>query len=575
MGLNSLITKISEKFVPENKIIETKFSVSGEDFSLFYIESMINKQLFSAGLLSPIEKFVKENQNKTNTNSEKNQTENQDSQNNQNSQNCQNNQISQNSQNAQNGDLCSKIKKLIVAISAVEELTDENQIEQKIFSGFACVVFKDKALAFPLFGAEKRGIEEPPTARVVKGPREGFVEDIATNIGLIRKRMRTRDLKIKDLFIGERSHTQVSLVYIEGVAKQEIVEEVIKRLSKINIDAIIDSYYIESFLEADKLKFFRRVGNTEKPDIFVSKILEGRVGIVVDGSPVALSVPFVLLEDLQSPEDYYTIPAQATFVRFMRFAGLILAILIPGVYVALQSFNYRILPINFLITLLSSIEGLSVPPLIEILLVLLLFEVITEASLQMPNSLGMALSIIGALALGNTAVDAGIISPPSVVLVAISSVALYIIPDQIAETRLLRILFTLIGGIIGLYGIITGLIILTTYLTSITSFGVPYLSPFAPHIKGDQKDAFVKKSIEEMNKRPILFAGENATRQGDENDKNTKLKKSSEQKLKQKNMKKIQDLFIEKNQEKSFLKEDSSNTNQTKTQKTASKQEGD
>lgn len=494
----SLINQISNKFDDENKVIETKFFVCGENFSLFYIESLINKSLFTSGLLIPLEKFVKQNQ-------------------------AQNQQLEK--------PLFETIKDLIVAVSSVEEITHENEVEQKIFSGSACIVFKDKALAVPLFGAEKRSIQEPPTARVVKGPREGFVEDLASNIGLIRKRLKTANLKIKDMTIGRQSKTQVSIIYLDGIVKKEVLQEVERRLSLIDIDAIVDSYYIESFLESDKLKFFRRVGNTEKPDIFCSKILEGRVGIVVDGSPVALSVPFVLLEDLQSPEDYYTVPAQATFVRFMRFCGLILAILIPGVYVALQSFNYRILPINFLITLLSSIEGLSVPPLIEILMVLLLFEVITEASIQMPNSLGMALSIIGALALGNTAVDAGIISPPSVVLVAISSVAIYIVPDQIAETRLLRILFTLIGGIIGLYGIITALIILTTYLTSITSFGVPYLAPFAPHIKGDQKDAFIKKPLQEMNKRPILFSGNNTTRQTEDFNQQETQKNKAEEKL--------------------------------------------
>ena len=494
----SLINQISNKFDEENKVIETKFFVCGENFSLFYIESLINKSLFTSGLLIPLEKFVKQNQ-------------------------AQNQQLEK--------PLFETIKDLIVAVSSVEEITHENEVEQKIFSGSACIVFKDKALAVPLFGAEKRSIQEPPTARVVKGPREGFVEDLASNIGLIRKRLKTANLKIKDMTIGRQSKTQISIIYLDGIVKKEVLKEVERRLNLIDIDAIVDSYYIESFLESDKLKFFRRVGNTEKPDIFCSKILEGRVGIVVDGSPVALSVPFVLLEDLQSPEDYYTVPAQATFVRFMRFCGLILAILIPGVYVALQSFNYRILPINFLITLLSSIEGLSVPPLIEILMVLLLFEVITEASIQMPNSLGMALSIIGALALGNTAVDAGIISPPSVVLVAISSVAIYIVPDQIAETRLLRILFTLIGGIIGLYGIITALIILTTYLTSITSFGVPYLAPFAPHVKGDQKDAFIKKPLQEMNKRPILFSGKNTTRQTEDFNQQETQKNKAEEKL--------------------------------------------
>lgn len=500
----SLINVISNKFDKENKVAELKFCVFGEEFSCFYIESLINKILFTSGLLLPLENFIKQNQEQ---------------------------------KEPLKKSLFETVKDLIIAISSIEEITDENEILQKIFSGSACIVFKDKALAVPLFGAEKRSVQEPPTARVVKGPREGFVEDIATNIGLVRKRLKTSNLKIKDLNIGRQSKTQISIVYLEGIVKKSVLKEVEFRLSKIDIDAIIDSYYIESFLESDKLKFFRRVGNTEKPDIFCSKILEGRVGIIVDGSPVALSVPFVLLEDLQSPEDYYTIPAQATFVRFMRFCGLVLAILIPGVYVALQSFNYRILPINFLITLLSNIEGLSVPPLVEILMVLLLFEVITEASIQMPNSLGMALSIIGALALGNTAVDAGIISPPSVVLVAISSVAIYIVPDQIAETRLLRILFTLIGGIIGLYGIITALIILTTYLTSITSFGMPYLAPFAPHIKGDQKDAFIKQPLQEMNKRPMLFSGINVKRQGENFENQQHLKNEAEEKLAKMNKK--------------------------------------
>jgi hypothetical protein len=203
----------------------------------------------------------------------------------------------------------------------------------------------------------------------------------------------------------------------------------------------------------------------------------------------------------------------ATFARIMRVFGLIFALIAPGIYVALQSYNYRILPINFLISILSSIEGLSVPPLLEILVVLFLFEIITEASLQMPNSLAMALSIIGALALGNTAVDAGIISPPSIVVVATSSVALYIIPDEISENRLMRILFTLVGGIVGLYGILTTFMLLVCYMTSIKSFGVPYFVPYAPDIKSDKKDGFIKQDVQCMTTRPKLLRGENQVRQ--------------------------------------------------------------
>jgi spore germination protein KA len=180
--------------------------------------------------------------------------------------------------------------------------------------------------------------------------------------------------------------------------------------------------------------------------------------------------------------------------------------------VALQNYNYRIFPINFLISILSSIEGLSVPPLIEVLVVLFLFEIITEASLQMPNSLAMALSIIGALALGNTAVDAGIISPPSIVVVATSSVALYIIPDEISENRLMRILFTIVGGVVGLYGVLVTFMIIVCYMTSIKSFGVPYFVPYAPSVKKDKKDGFIKSDVQDMIERPMLLSDKNKVR---------------------------------------------------------------
>ncbi len=479
--VKNLIKQVKSRFDEENQVIETKQMFEGEEFSIFYIENLIDKQKFMAGILAPIEKLK--------------------------SKGCQGKNLKQ------------LIMEEVISVSAVEETTDVDTIIDKILSGYVEIVFKNSALNCPVFGAEKRSIEEPPNSNVIKGPREGFIEDIHTNLGLIRKRIRSTDLKIIDEFVGTRTKTQVSIVYLKDVAKSKVIKEVQEKISKIDIDAIIDSYYIESFLEENKLKFFRRVGNTEKPDIFCAKILEGRVGILVDGSPIALTVPFILFEDLQSAEDYYTIPAMAVFTRLMRIVGLIFAILIPAVYVALQSYNYRILPINFLITLLSSIEGLSFPPLIELLIVLFLFEVITEASVRMPNSLGMALSIIGALALGNTAVDAGIISPPSIVVVAVSSVALYIIPDQIDETRILRVLFTAIGGIVGLYGVVVSFIILTTYLCSIHSFGVPYMSPIAPSVKQDKKDAFIKQPIQAMKSRPVFIASKDKIRQGDKNDK--------------------------------------------------------
>lgn len=473
----TLQEKLLKKFDEDAKVASESKKINSYEITIFYVETLINKKIFSDNVMGQIEKLLQQNKQPDGVD-----------------------------------DLMSTLK-FEISVSSIKDIASAKECLNDIFSGNVVIVCENAAISVPIKNIEKRAVAEPPTSRVIKGPREGFVEDIAVNLNLVRKRLKTPNIRIKDHYVGRQTHTQISVIYLDGIAQDEIVKDIETRLKSIDIDGIIDSYYIESFLEDKKLKFFKRVGNTEKPDIFCAKLLEGRIGILVDGSPIALTAPYVLFEDLQSSADYYTIPAMATFARIMRLIGLFFAILIPGIFVALQSYNYRILPINFLITLLSSIEGLSIPPLIEILIVLFLFEIITEASLQMPNALTMALSIIGALALGNTAVDAGIISPPSIVVVAVSSVALYIIPDQIAETRLLRILFTTLGGIIGLYGIIMAMIIVAAYMSSIKSFGVPYFAPFAPRVKNDIKDGFVKKTVQHMTTRPELISGKNKVRQ--------------------------------------------------------------
>lgn len=473
----SLADKLKAKYNEKSKILDIEFNVGKSRITIFYIESIVDKTLFSASILSPLQKYVK----------------------------C----VTKESANH----IFLQLKTDVFSMFSINECEKVNDLLKSILCGMLVVVVDNKAMTIPLYDAEKRAITEPPTSKVIKGPREGFVEDIYTNIGLIRKRLKTPNFQIEELIIGRQTQTTVNVVYLKGIARDDILKKILARLKEIDIDGIIDSYYIESFLEDGRIKFFKRVGSTEKPDILCSKLLEGRIAIFVDGSPIVLTLPFILFEDLQSSQDYFTIPAMATFARIMRVFGLIFALIAPGIYVALQSYNYRILPINFLISILSSIEGLSVPPLLEILVVLFLFEIITEASLQMPNSLAMALSIIGALALGNTAVDAGIISPPSIVVVATSSVALYIIPDEISENRLMRILFTLVGGIAGLYGIITTFMLLVSYMTSIKSFGVPYFVPYAPDIKEDKKDAFIKQDVASMMTRPKLLTGANSVRQ--------------------------------------------------------------
>lgn len=591
----NLIKELKSVFDENNQIAECNVKINNTSFSIFYIECLIDKKLFSSAIMEPIEKLAKSSSQQMGSgiNSEEQSTGQQESSGQQSGaqqeeeqsvgQQDKNEQInlrqspSQNDNELEDGtknyekkhsgqnqsdkqrsamqkveqscaeqesssqqgedqvnngqssgqqdgdqsssgqsssfqDIFSKIY-LSISVSSKEECTELKKIKENLFAGQVVILFEEKAICCPIFSPEQRSIEEPPNGKVIKGPREGFVEGLAINTGLIRKRLRTETLKIIDIYVGERSKTKISVFYMEDIARPEIVEEIVSQIKKISIDAVLDSYYVESFLEKGKLRFVKRFGNTEKPDVFCAKILEGRVGLLVDGSPIALTAPFILLEDLQSPGDYYSLPAIATFARVMRFIGLFVSVFAPAIYVALESYNYRILSVNFLITILSCIEGLAIPPLLETLVVLFLFEIITEASLRMPDPLGTALSIIGALALGNTAVDAGIISPPSIVVVAVSSVALYIIPDQISVTRILRLIVTAIGGILGLYGIFVSVVIITTYLSSIESYGVPYLAPYAPRVKNDLNDAITMKPIEDLKTRPKIFAGKDKIRQ--------------------------------------------------------------
>ena len=401
-----------------------------------------------------------------------------------------------------------------LSASELIRLKDKQNIINHILNGFAVIFIENDSLAFAVgvTGYSTRAISEPPTSQVTKGPREGFVEDLTVNLSMLRRKIKSENLAVENLVVGKQTQTKISVVYLSNIADKALVNKLIKQIKQINIDGIIDSYYIESLLEEGKLKFIRRIGNSEKPDVVASRILEGRVAIVVDGSPIVLTAPFMLIEDLQSPEDYYTIPAKATFIRVIRLIGFILGFLLPGIYVALQSYHYKVLPINFLVTLLSSIQGISFPPLIEILFVLFLFDILAEASARMPKLLGMALSIIGALVLGETTVRAGIISPPSIVVVAISSIMLFIVPEQVPQVSLLRIVFTIVGGIAGFYGMLMSFIILTTYLISANGYGVPFLAPYAPTVKQDKQDAIIKRSVTHMYKRPKSLVRRNTTR---------------------------------------------------------------
>lgn len=402
-------------------------------------------------------------------------------------------------------------------IGQAEVVTTEDDLAQKLLNGFFAVYFENatQVLLVDVKNFQSRGIEEPPTSAVLKGPREGFNESINTNLMLLRKRLKTQDLVVKQMPIGKYSQTEVAIVYISSIASDKVVEKVINNVEKIDIDGIIDSYYVQKALEAREYSLFKQVGSSEKPDVVVAKLLEGRVAVVVDGTPICLTVPFLLIEDIQSSNDYYfTRSPRVAFLRYLRAFGVLVSIFLPGFYVALQVYHYKVVPLKFLVTIANSSQGIPFTPLMEVLFIIILFEGLTEASLRMPRYLGLALSIVGALILGETAVNAGLVSPPAVMIVALTGVLIYTVPDEQAQLSVLRFVFTLVGGTLGLYGMVVFSVFLVGYLCNFDSYDTPYLAPFAPNIPRDKKDAFNRINLSDMKTRPKSIPHKNDKRMG-------------------------------------------------------------
>ena len=359
---------------------------------------------------------------------------------------------------------------------------------------------------------KERPVNEPPTSSVLLGPREGFNEHIETNLSLIEYRLKTNKFTKIVLSLGKYTKTKVCIMYIKEITKENLVNLVVKKLNAIDIDGILDSYYLAGFLEERPNSLLKQIGQTEKPDVLVSKLLEGRVGILCEGSPIALTLPFILIEDLQSPDDYYQKEMRVSFIRIVRLLGAFLSVFLPGFYLATVMYHYKMIPLNLLVTLLNATVNLPFGPFLETIFILLLFEILYEANLRMPKYLGLALSIVGALILGDTAVKAGFVSPPSVMVIAISSIPIYTTPNQAGQLSLLRFMFTVVGAVFSFYGIILGALILALYLCNFESYGTPYMAPFAPTINSDFKDAVFKKNITDMHFRPKSIQAKNLKR---------------------------------------------------------------
>ncbi len=398
-----------------------------------------------------------------------------------------------------------------------EVLSGIEKCVKKIINGDA-VVFIDglnKAVAVASKKPATRPVSEPPTSSILKGPREGFVENIQTNMSLIRGRLHSQDLCFEKFTIGKYSNTAVGIVYISSIANAKIVNIVREKIQNISIDGVIDSSYIIKMISTKKTSMFKQVGTTEKPDILSAKLLEGKVGIIVDGSPIVLTVPFLLVEDFQASEDYYVNNYRANLSRLIRLGAVLVAIYLPAFFVSAQLFHLQLIPLNFLLTIVGSIKGIPLSPSVEMFFTLFIFETLNEASIRMPRYVGIAMSVVGALVLGETAVNAGIVSTPTIMIVALSGICLYTVPDMTETLSVLRLLFLIIGGSFGGYGIILTSVALLTYLSAFESFTVPYLAPYSPLLLNDLQDGLTLDFLANIKRRPMAFRSPNKIRKGD------------------------------------------------------------
>jgi len=402
----------------------------------------------------------------------------------------------------------------LVTFNSVKEEDEIGKLLDLLLAGFA-ILFIDgaaKALAIEVKGWAKRSVEEPKAESFVRGPREGFTETLRVNTALIRRRIRTPKLRFDALQIGSVTKTEVCVAYIDGLVNPATVREVKQRLERIDTDSILESGYLEDFIRDNYWTPFALLDRTERPDKVAGCLLEGRVAILVDTTPFVLIVPAIFSGFLQSPEDYYE---AYDYIRPLRWVALVMTLTLPSFYVALTTFHQEMIPASLALSMAVGRAGVPFPAVVEALLMEVTFDLLREAGTRMPRSVGQAVGVVGALVLGQAAVAAGIVSPFMVIIVALTAIASFLIPNYSSSIaiRFLRYPILLLAGSFGLVGIFWGLMFLLLHLASLRSFGVPYLYPIAPSVPREWKDVFYRAPWWAMDRRPLLFRSPNKIRQ--------------------------------------------------------------
>jgi len=406
------------------------------------------------------------------------------------------------------------VKDSALFVGSIQETQKLDDTITGILSGDTALFIEgeDSVLLASIRGWEARGVEEPKTESVVRGPREGFVESLSTNTALLRRKIKNPHLKFEKMTVGNQTRTIVCIVYIEGIANDKIVQEVKDRISRIETDSVLESGYIEEFIEDAPYSLFPTVGNSEKPDIVSAKLLEGRVAVLTDGTPFVLTIPYLFIEAFQNSEDYYSRPYLTTFIRWLRWLAFFISTFLPALYVAITTFHPELLPTSLLISIASAHEGIPFPTIVEALLMQVAYEILREAGLRLPKAVGQAVSIVGALVIGDAAVSAGLVGAPMVVVVALTGISSFVVPALTDVTTITRFILLILAGFTGMYGVMLGFVAFVVHQLALRSFGVPYMSPLVPLSVSGLKDVLIRAPWWAMTTRPGRI-GKNSTRQ--------------------------------------------------------------
>lgn len=391
------------------------------------------------------------------------------------------------------------------------ETEDLSKFTKSVLGGFVALFYGScgKAYLIEFRQYQMRSVEEPKAETVIRGPKEGFNENIRTNTSLIRRKIHNPKLVIENMTIGKQTNTAVELVYVNGLVNLSVLNAIKNHLNKIDVDMILESGQIEQYICKNTYSPVSGIGLTQKPDVAAAHILEGRVLILIDGTPHALTIPELFVENLHTAEDYYNRTIYSSILRLLRLIGLFVTVMLPGLAVAVMSFNQEAIPSVFLSSIVSAMQKTPMPVAAEILLMTIMFELLKEAGTRLPQAVGSAISIVGSLIVGEAAVNAGIVSAPSVIIVAISAVSSFIVPNLNEFVLVYRGFFWLLGSMMGLIGIGAAYVIMLTQLISTRSYGIPILSSFS---KNEMKDSLIRFPLTFLKFRPTSIQKRNIKR---------------------------------------------------------------